>query len=364
MQSIEITTPDDWHHHFRDDDRLRSVAPFVARQFARAIAMPNLKPPVTTTEQAVAYKQRILQACQKTTHITQPNTPFDPLMTLYLTDKTTPEEIGKAAASGIVKACKLYPAGATTNSDSGVTDIPKMRPVFEKMAETGILLLVHSEVTDQSVDIFDREKAFIDRHLRPLIAQVPSLKVVMEHITTADAVHFVTESGPNLAATITCHHLLYNRNAIFKGGLNPHMYCLPVLKREKHRLALLDAIRSGSPRFFLGTDSAPHTKGSKESSCGCAGVFTAHAALELYAEAFDKAGCLDNLEAFASFNGPDFYGLPRNTSKVRLEKKPTPVPPSFPFVDSDPADPEDRLVPLRSNETVEWSLVGTQAKLS
>ncbi|GBG31196.1 Dihydroorotase, mitochondrial [Hondaea fermentalgiana] len=339
---MTVVQPDDWHHHFREGARLRAVTPMVARQFRRAIAMPNLKPPVVNTEQALQYREEILAAVPE-------GVDFEPLMTLYLTDNTTPEEIERAKATGKIVACKLYPAGATTNSDSGVTDISRIRPTLEKMAQVGMLLLVHSEVTDPDTDIFDREPLFIERHLRSLVAEVPNLKIVMEHITTREAVEFVMSCPDNVAATITAHHLLYNRNAIFKGGIRPHMYCLPVLKRETHRQALLEAIRSGSPKFFLGTDSAPHPQAGKENSCGCAGVFTGLNAVELYAEAFDEAGALDNFEAFASFNGPRFYGLPQNTSTVKLVKTPSQVPAACPF------GPNELLIPLRAGETVSWT---------
>lgn len=345
-RTLTIVQPDDWHHHFRDDARLPVVAPLAAAQFGRAIAMPNIVPPVTTTELALKYRELILSSLPE-------GITMEPLMTLYMTDRTTPEEIQRAKESGIVFAVKLYPAGATTNSDSGVTDIMKLLPTLRAMAAHGILLLVHGEVTDQTVDLFDREAEFIERHLRPLVAAVPELKIVMEHITTKQAVDFVTECGPNVGATITCHHLLYNRNAIFKGGLQPHMYCLPVLKRERHRLALVAAATSGSPKFFLGTDSAPHTSARKEACCGCAGVFTAFCAVELYAEAFAKAGALDKLEGFASFHGPDFYGLPRNEARVTLVEEPLTVPMGFDYMDG---DTKCTLRPLRAGETVQFTM--------
>jgi dihydroorotase len=344
ITEITITTPDDWHYHFRDDERLPITTKYVAQTFQRAIAMPNLKPAVTTTEQALKYREQILQ-----------NVPaglqLEPLMTLYLTDKTTPEEIMRAKKSGKVIACKYYPAGATTNSDAGVTDIKNVIPTLKAMAKVGMLLLIHSEVADYDVDVFDREKVFIDKILRPLIKEIPTLKIVLEHITTSNAVEFVLAAPDNVAATITCHHLLYNRNAIFKGGLRPHMYCLPVLKREEHRQALLKAIKSGSKKFFLGTDSAAHLKSAKEASCGCAGVFSAVSALELYVEAFEEAGALENLEAFASFNGPDFYGLPRNKTKIRLIKQDWVMPEQI-IVHGN-----DVLIPLRAGEVVKWKKV-------
>uniref|UniRef100_A0A7S3PJN2 Dihydroorotase, mitochondrial n=1 Tax=Aplanochytrium stocchinoi TaxID=215587 RepID=A0A7S3PJN2_9STRA len=343
---VEILQPDDWHQHFRDGDRLKALAPLIAKQFHRCIVMPNLKPPVVTTEDAARYKQEIIDALPE-----DKKTVMKPLMTLYLTDNTTPEEIEKAKESGIVFACKLYPAGATTNSDSGVTDMEKIKPTLAAMAEHGILLLVHSEVTDPDIDIFDREKAFIDRHLRSIISDMPKLKVVMEHITTKDAADFVMNGPDNLAATITAHHLLYNRNEIFKGGIRPHMYCLPVLKREKHRQALLNAIRSGSNKFFLGTDSAAHPKDAKESSCGCAGVFTAHAALEFYVQAFEEAGALEHFENFCSKNGPNFYGLPINENKIKLVKKKQQIVKEIPFGNNGQV-----LVPLCAGEEIPWTL--------
>ena len=306
--------------------------------------MPNLRPPVTTVAIAEAYRQRILAALPKEAN-------FEPLMTLYLTDNTPADEIRRAADSGFVKAVKLYPAGATTNSDAGVTDLCKCDAALAEMEELGMPLLVHGEVTDPAIDIFDRENVFIETVLQPLLARRPGLRVVFEHITTEDAAQFVASAGENVAATITAHHLLYNRNAIFTGGVRPHYYCLPVLKREKHRAALVSATTSGSRKFFLGTDSAPHARSTKEAPCGCAGCYTAHAALELYAEAFEVAGALDKLEAFASFNGPDFYRLPRNSTTVTLEKQPWVVPEAFAFVGGDP------LVPLRAGESLSWRLV-------
>mmetsp|Transcript_3134 Transcript_3134/g.3543 ORF Transcript_3134/g.3543 Transcript_3134/m.3543 type:complete len:350 (-) Transcript_3134:91-1140(-) len=344
---ISIIQPDDWHQHFRDGDRLTALAPLIAKQFKRCIAMPNLKPPVVTTEDAVRYRKEIIDALPE-----DKKTEMEPLMTLYLTDKTTPEEIKKAKESGIVFACKLYPAGATTNSDSGVTDIKKIMPTLAAMAEHGILLLVHGEVTDPEIDIFDREAMFIDRYLRSIVNELPTLKVVMEHITTKDAVDFVVNGPDNLAATITAHHLLYNRNEIFKGGVRPHMYCLPVLKRESHRQALLSAIQSGSPKFFLGTDSAAHPKSAKESSCGCAGVFTAHAALEFYVQAFEEAGALDHFENFCSKNGPNFYGLPINTKTVKLVKTEQTIPKEIEYGNG------QAFVPLAAGDTIPWTFLG------
>jgi dihydroorotase len=344
MTRITLPRPDDWHLHLRDGPALAAVVGHSARRFARAIVMPNLKPPITTTAQALAYRERILAALP-------PDADFQPLMTLYLTDRTPPEEIRRARDSGRVHAVKLYPAGATTHSDAGVTDIARTYPTLEAMAEVGMPLLVHGEVTDPEVDVFDREAAFIDRHLAPLVERVPKLKVVMEHITTARAVDFVRQAPPRVAATITPHHLLLNRNALFQGGLRPDHYCLPVLKREAHRRAVLEAAMSGEPKFFLGTDSAPHPRGCKLSACGCAGIYSAHAALELYAEAFEAAGALDRLPAFAAEHGPDFYGLPRNTARVTLEKAPWTVPEAYAFGD-------DTLVPLRAGERVQWRLVG------
>lgn len=341
---ITLTRPDDWHLHLRDGEALASVLPHTARQFARAIVMPNLKPPVTTVELAAAYRQRILAAVPA-------GLTFEPLMTLYLTDKTPVSEIARAAASGFVKAVKLYPAGATTNSDAGLTSIDKAYDVLGEMERVGLPLLVHGEVTDQSVDLFDREQVFIDTVLLPLVQRFPKLKVVMEHITTREAAEFVAASPSNVAATLTAHHLLYNRNAIFQGGVRPHWYCLPVLKRERHREALLAAAVSGNPKFFLGTDSAPHARSTKEAACGCAGCYTAYAALELYAEAFEQAGALDRLEAFASFNGPDWYGLPRNAQTVTLVKQDWPVPASYPYLSS------DSIVPLRAGEMLSWKML-------
>lgn len=339
--TISLTQPDDWHLHLRDGASLQAVVAHSAAQFHRAIVMPNLKPPVTSTEAALAYRQRIRDALPV-------HSGFDPLMTLYLTDNLGPEEIMRARQAGIV-ACKLYPAGATTNSDAGVTDLAKLSRTFEAMERLGVLLLVHGEVTDPDVDLFDREAVFIDRHLIPLQKRFPGLRIVMEHITTMEAAQHVAESGSNLAATITAHHLLFNRNALFAGGLRPHYYCLPVLKRESHRLALVRAATSGSVKFFLGTDSAPHAAHLKEHAAGCAGCYTALSALELYAEAFDRAGALDKLEAFASFNGPDFYGLPRNRGMSTLRREPWQLPESVAFGDA-------TLKPLCGGETIGWRL--------
>ena len=340
---ITLTRPDDWHLHLRDGEALASVIAHTARQFGRAIIMPNLKPPVTTVEQAQAYRERILA-------VRPAGLAFEPLMTLYLTDNTPASEIARAAASGFVKAVKLYPAGATTNSDAGLTAIEKAYGALAEMEALGLPLLVHGEVTDPRVDLFDREKVFIDTVLAPLTQRFPKLKVVMEHITTADAAEFVKAAPSTVAATLTAHHLLYNRNAIFQGGVRPHWYCLPVLKRETHREALLAAATSGNAKFFLGTDSAPHAKGTKEAACGCAGCYTAYAAIELYAEAFEQAGALDRLEAFASFNGPDWYGLPRNRDTITLRKESWTVPDSYPYLGS------DCLVPLRAGETLSWKM--------
>ncbi len=340
---LTLTRPDDWHLHLRDGALMQSVLPDTARQFARAIIMPNLKPPVTTTEQALAYRARILAALPS-------GMAFEPLMVLYLTDNTSAQEIRKAKQSGVIHAVKYYPAGATTNSDAGVTDLRKTYPALEEMQRCGMPLLLHGEVTDSEVDVFDRESVFIARVLQPLLRDLPKLRVVLEHITTSDAAQFVAEAADHIAATITAHHLLYNRNAMFKGGIRPHYYCLPVLKRETHREALIVAATSGNKKFFLGTDSAPHEQHAKESACGCAGIYTAHAAIELYAEVFEQAGKLDKLEAFASFYGADFYGLPRNTQRVTLRKEEWQVPATVGFG-------EHRLVPLRAGETVKWKLV-------
>jgi dihydroorotase len=339
--TITLARPDDWHLHLRDGAAMASVLPATAAQFARAIVMPNLKPPVTTAAAAVAYRERILAALPA-------GADFTPLMTLYLTDNLAPDEIARARAAGVV-AVKLYPAGATTNSDAGVTDIRRAYPTLEAMQREGLLLLVHGEVTDPAVDLFDREAVFIDRVMQPLRRDFPELKVVFEHITTQEAAQYVAGAGRHTAATITAHHLLYNRNAIFTGGLRPHYYCLPVLKREVHRQALVAAATSGSDRFFLGTDSAPHAAALKEASVCGAGCYTAPAALELYAEAFEAAGALDRLEGFASFHGPDFYGLPRNAGRVTLRRAPWQLPETVPFGDT-------VLKPLRGGDTLNWKL--------
>jgi dihydroorotase len=341
-QELTITQPDDWHLHVRDGAALNTVVPHTAKEFARAIIMPNLKPPVTTAKQAAEYKQRILQAVPK-------GLSFEPLMTLYLTDNLPADEIARAKEAGVV-AAKLYPAGATTNSDAGVTDIRKTYKTLEAMQKAGMLLLVHGEVTSSDIDLFDREAVFIDTQLIPLRKDFPELKIVFEHITTQEAAQYVSGSDKYTAATITAHHLLYNRNAIFTGGVRPHYYCLPVLKREVHRQALVKAATSGSPKFFLGTDSAPHPAHLKEHATGCAGCYTAHAAMPMYAEVFDNAGALGQLEAFASFNGADFYGLPRNTSKLTLRKQSWTPPESFPFGEAE-------LKPLRAGETLPWQVV-------
>lgn len=348
--TLTITRPDDWHLHLRDGAALEAVVGDSARQFARAIIMPNLKPPVTTTAQALAYRERILAALAKRGIAREA---FVPLMTLYLTDNTAPDEIAKAKDSGHVYAVKLYPAGATTNSDAGVTDLlGRCTQVLAAMEKHGMPLLVHGEVTDPAVDVFDREAVFIDRVMIPLRRSFPGLKVVFEHLTTKEGVDYVSQADGPTAATITAHHLLYNRNALFQGGMRPHWYCLPVLKREVHRLALVAAATSGSPRFFLGTDSAPHPRGLKEHACGCAGCYTALHAMELYATAFERAGRLDKLETFASFNGPDFYGLPRNAGKLVLERKPLAIPEEQPYGDQ-------ALVPLAAGDTLPWSVAGT-----
>lgn len=349
-QKITLSSPDDFHLHLRDGAGMESVVLQAARQFSRAIIMPNLRPPVVNAKQALEYRGRILAALTKQADIANIDCPeFTPLMTLYLTDKTTPEDIKEAKASGHVYACKLYPAGATTNSDSGVTDIKKIYPALKEMSSQGILLLVHSEVTDQDIDIFDREAVFIERHLRSLVTEFPQLKVVMEHVTTKAAVDFVLSCGSNVAATITAHHMLYNRNRLFKGGICPHYYCLPILKTEPDRLALLEMATTGNPKFFAGTDSAPHTQGKKETSCGCAGCYTSHAALELYAEAFAGVGRLDKLEAFLSKNGSVFYGLPCNKGSVTLVKDSWVVPESYPFGN-------EVVIPLRANESIDWKM--------
>jgi dihydroorotase len=343
MQSITLTRPDDWHLHLRDGEYLRAVLPDTARRFARAIVMPNLRPPVTTTALALAYRKRILAALPA-------GMSFEPLMTLYLTDNTDPNEIARAKQSGAVHAVKYYPAGATTNSDSGVTDLARCAGVLEAMQETGMPLLVHGEVTDPAVDIFDRELVFLKHVLRPVVVRYPRLKVVIEHITTLEATLFVCQAPANIAATITAHHLLLNRNALFAGGMRPHHYCLPVLKREMHREALVKAVISGNPKFFLGTDSAPHARHTKEADCGCAGCYTAHAGIELYAEAFEAARALDKLEGFASHFGADFYGLPRNRETITLTREAWRAPDDLPYGG-------DRLTPLRAGADVLWRII-------
>lgn len=340
-KQLTITRPDDWHLHVRDGAAMASVVPHSAAQFARALIMPNLRPPVTTAQQAIAYRERILAAVPA-------GVAFEPLMTLYLTDNLAPDEIVRAKAAGVV-ALKLYPAGATTNSDAGVTDLRKTYATLEAMQREGLLLLVHGEVTDPDIDLFDREAVFLERQLAPLRRDFPELKIVVEHITTREAAHYVRDAGRFTAGTITAHHLLYNRNAIFTGGIRPHYYCLPVLKREVHRLALVEAATSGSDRFFLGTDSAPHPAVLKEHALGCAGCYTALSAMELYAEAFDNAGALDKLERFASFHGADFYGLPRNTGTLTLKRQEWQLPEKVPFGEAE-------LKPLRGGETLAWQV--------
>ena len=343
MDQITITTPDDWHLHVRDGDALDHVVPFTARQFGRAIIMPNLTPPVTTTEQALAYRERILAAVPASVS-------FEPLMTLYLTDNTPAEEVERAKASGQVHGVKLYPAGATTNSESGVTDIAHCYDTIAAMERAGMPLLVHGEVTHDHIDIFDREAVFIEQVLAPLIEKFPDLKVVFEHITTADAAAFVTEAPANVGATITAHHLLLNRNDMLVGGIRPHNYCLPVLKRETHRVALVAAATSGNPKFFLGTDSAPHSRSAKEQACGCAGSFTAPAAIELYAQVFDAADSLDRLEGFASHFGADFYGLARNSETLTLTRREWQLPATYPYL-------EEEIVPFMAGEHIGWSVL-------
>lgn len=343
MDTITLTRPDDWHLHLRDGDAMKAVIAHTAERFGRAIVMPNLRPPVTTTERALAYRERIVAALPNGSR-------FQPLMTIYLTDNTPPEEIHRAKESGAVYAVKLYPAGATTNSDSGLTDIRKAEATLRAMAECGMPLLVHGEVTDSSVDIFDRERVFMETVLAPLLERIPDLKVVAEHITTAEMARFVLAAGDNVGATITPQHLLLNRNALLAGGIRPHHYCLPVLKRESHREVLMEMAVSGNPKFFLGTDSAPHAKSAKECACGCAGIYSAHAAIELYAEAFERAGALDKLEGFASFHGADFYGLPRNGDTITLQREAWQVPESYEFG-------SEKLVPMRAGEVVGWKLV-------
>ncbi|HNP51908.1 MAG TPA: dihydroorotase [Nitrosomonas nitrosa] len=343
--TLTLIRPDDWHLHLRDGKQMQDVLPDTAKRFARAIVMPNLRPPITTVEQAIAYRERILAALPISLKAR-----FIPLMTLYLTDSTLPAEIETARKSAVVHAVKLYPAGATTNADAGVTDITQCFATLEMMEQLGMPLLVHGEVTDPDIDVFDREKIFIDRVLRRIVQRFPSLRIVFEHITTREAVEFVYAAPGNIAATITAHHLLLNRNALFAGGIRPHHYCLPVLKREIHRLALIEAATSGNPKFFLGTDSAPHPLSAKESTCGCAGIYTAHAAIELYAEVFEQAGALDKLEGFASFHGADFYHLPRNTDTLRLVKDSWTVPTQIKFG-------KESLVPLRAGGKVSWKIL-------
>ncbi len=343
MLQLTLPRPDDWHLHLRDGATMGAVLPHTVQRFARAIVMPNLNPPITTTAQALAYRERIVAAIPDGGR-------FAPLMTLYLTENTPAEEIVRASESDHILGVKLYPAGATTHSDAGVRNLSRVMPVLEKMAELGMPLLVHGEVTDPGVDIFDREQRFIEQVLTPLLERLPELKVVLEHITTREAVEFVSTAGENLAATITAHHLLLNRNALFSGGIRPHHFCLPVLKREIHREALLAAAISGSPRFFLGTDSAPHPRHTKESSCGCAGIYTAHAAIELYAEAFEQAGALERLEGFACHFGADFYGLPRNEETITLVKESWTVPQHYPLGSG------TTLVPLRAGGRIGWRI--------
>jgi len=343
VKQITLTRPDDWHLHLRDGEALQAVVAHTAERFGRAIVMPNLKPPVTTTVQALAYRDRVQSALPE-------GSSFEPLMTLYLTDNTPPEEIAKAKESGAVHAVKLYPAGATTNSDAGLTDIHKAEATLRTMAELGMPLLVHGEVTANEVDIFDRERHFLEQVLAPLIERIPELKVVAEHITTREMAEFVLGAGNNVAATITPQHLLYNRNAMLVGGIRPHFYCLPILKRETHREKLIEVATSGNPKFFLGTDSAPHARGAKESACGCAGVYSAHAAIEFYTEAFETAGALDKLEGFASHFGADFYGLPRNSDTITLSKESWEVPGDYPFGG-------ETIIPLRAGERVGWKVL-------
>ena len=342
--SITLTRPDDWHLHLRDGAVLRDVLPHTARQFARAIVMPNLKPPVTTVALAKAYYERIMAVLPS-------DLKFEPLMTLYLTDNTSPDEIKRAGDSSFVHGVKLYPAGATTNSDAGVTNLAHCMTTLEMMQEVGLPLLLHGEVTDSDIDLFDREAVFIEKILIPLRKQLPALKIVFEHITTHQAADYVRDADGPIAATITAHHLLYNRNAIFRGGVRPHYYCLPVLKRETHRQALLKVAGSGNPRFFLGTDSAPHAKGLKEHACGCAGCYTALHAMELYAQAFEEIGALNRLEAFASFHGPDFYGLPRNQDQITIERSQWKIPEEL-------AMAESTVVPLDAGQLLQWKFVG------
>ncbi|WP_090486722.1 dihydroorotase [Ectothiorhodospira mobilis] len=343
MQELHIRRPDDWHLHVRDGDGLKCAVPHSARRFARAVIMPNLKPPVVNVAQAAAYRDRILAAVPEGMH-------FDPLMTIYLTDDTTPDDIRAVAESGFMLGAKLYPAGATTHSDAGVTDIHRIDAVLQAMQDLGVPLMVHGEVTGPEVDLFDREARFIEQVLTPLVERFPALKVVLEHVTTAEAVAFVRQAPETVAATVTPQHILMNRNALFQGGMRPHHFCLPVLKREEHRAAILETLAEGHPRFFLGTDSAPHPRGAKESACGCAGIYSAPAAIELYAEAFEQAGALEHLQAFASENGPRFHGLAPNEDFITLRRQPWTVPEALPFG-------ADTVVPLRAGEELAWRLV-------
>lgn len=352
IDELTITRPDDWHLHLRDGAMLRRVLPHTAAEFSRALVMPNLNPPVTTVEQALDYRARILLALPT-------GSGFNPLMTLYLTDNTPTVEIERAARSKHLLGAKLYPAGATTNSDSGVTDVTRIDDVLAAMAETGLVLEVHGEVTDPEVDVFDREAMFIERVLTPVTRRHPRLRIVLEHITTRAGIEFVNDNGEGIAGTLTAHHLLLNRNALFRGGLRPHHYCLPVLKRERHRQALLEAVASGNPKFFLGTDSAPHGRTSKESSCGCAGIYTAHAALALYAMAFEEVDALSRLEAFAGFHGANFYGLPRNRGRITLQRTPWRAPERY-TIDTG-MNTGDELTPLFAGETLPWSVKRTEA---
>jgi dihydroorotase len=342
MDSVSIVRPDDWHLHLRDGDHLKAVVSDSASQFVRVIVMPNLRPPVTTVESAMRYRQRILSALA-------PDTLFDPLMTLYLTDQTSREDVRAVAHSPHVIAFKLYPQGATTNSDAGISHLDALNPILEEMEALDVPLLIHGEVTDPEIDIFDRERIFIERYLEPMSVRFPALRIVLEHITTKDGAHFVRDSRPGIGATITAHHLLFNRNRMLAGGIRPHFYCLPILKREEHRRALLDAATSGNSKFFLGTDSAPHASQTKEAACGCAGCYTARHAMALYATAFDSVGRLDQLESFASFNGPDFYSLPRNVERLKLARHPTTIENSLSYG-------EDDLIPLLAGETLDWSI--------
>lgn len=343
MDNISIILPDDWHLHLRDNQALKTTVPAAARGFGRGVIMPNLTPPVTQVADAAAYRERIMAQRPK-------GSTWEPLMVLYLTDNTTADEIRAAKDCGFIHGCKYYPAGATTNSASGVTDLSKMSPVFEAMQDVGMVLQLHGEVTSANIDIFDREAVFIDRHLRGMAQQFPDLKIVLEHITTQQGADFVLEANDNVAASITPQHLLYNRNHMLVGGIRPHLFCLPILKRDTHQQALVNAATSGNTKFFLGTDSAPHAQGAKESACGCAGCFSHHAAIELYAEVFGQACAMDKLEAFASTNGPDFYGLPRNSSSIVLKKQQWQLPDSLPFEDT-------QIIPLGAGTTLNWKIV-------